>query len=114
MGHIYFWVSPYDSTFMFIIGIRTSPIMPFLRLQGYGFKNVSGYILKNIEDFARNNGINKIVIPNPIGKMQGIAKVNGFEKIEKLDAKILGRTGNLTKGMINSKQECNNCYVKTF
>lgn len=115
VGHVYLWFSPHDPTFIFMIGIRVSPIMPFLRLQGYGFKNISGYILKKVEEFAKNNNANKIIIPNPIGKMEGIAVSNGFEKFKHVNRKIAGRTGDVAEGMINFWDDtCVNCYLKNL
>lgn len=113
IGHVYLWISPYDSTFAFMIGIRASTLMPFIRLKNSGFKNVSGYLLTAVEKFVKENGANKLVIPYPIGKMKGIAIKNGFKLFKNINDKIIGKGGYLTKGMVDFySQTCKNYYMK--
>ena len=111
IGHVYTWVSPTDKNLVFMIGIRSSPMMPFLRMIGKGVKNVANILLKGVEDFAKQNNANSIVILSPIGTMVSIAEKNGFVRTNEITKKIIGEGGNLT--MI-PYVKCNRCYIKKF
>ena len=52
IGHVYTWVSPTDKNLVFMIGIRSSPMMPFLRMIGKGVKNVAN-IIKRCRRFCK-------------------------------------------------------------
>lgn len=109
IGHVYVWSSPIDKNYVFMIGIRSSPMMPFLRMIDSGVKGVANILLGGVETFAKQNGANSIVILSPIGAMTAIAQKNGFIRTDEITKVLVGKGGNLTKIPYD---KCDKCYIK--
>lgn len=109
LGHVYTWISPFDPTLCFMMGIRSTGLMTFLRAQDKGVNRMSSHILDGVIQFARNKNATKIAITDPIGMMVDISLRSGFEKT-KIDVQLLGLND---KGQTwyGSSYDCN-CYVK--
>ena len=86
-------------------------MMPFLRMIDQGVKNVANILLKGVEDFAKQNNANSIVILSPIGAMVSIAEKNGFVRTNDISKQIIGEGGNLTRVPYG---KCDKCYIKNI
>ena len=114
VGHVYFWISPVDTSLLFMIGIRSRPDMAFLRLVGEGVNNLAVYILDQIEKFAIDNGVSKIIIPHPIGVMKDISIKAGFNLDKTVSGKSIGYTGKLTRYATDFSGNCDKCVSKSI
>lgn len=109
LGHVYTWISPFDPTLCFMMGIRSTGLMTFLRAQDKGVNRVSSHILDGVMQFARNKNATKIAITDPIGMMVDISLQAGFQKT-KIDKQLLG-INDKGQTWYGSSYNCN-CYVK--
>ena len=77
-GHIYAWVSPTEHNYCFAMGIRSRVDSILLSKVGKTVRNVSGYLLEGVRQFALSKGCHTIIIPSPMPVMKGILTKLGF------------------------------------
>jgi hypothetical protein len=79
MGHVYTWISPSHPSICFMIGIRSTLLIPFLRGQGKDLPHVALNILNGVREFCLSKGGSRIFVINPVGIVEKLLKNAGFE-----------------------------------
>lgn len=114
MGHVYSWLSPLSDSNLFMMGIRSSPLMPFLRNKGKGIKNIANIMLDSLETFRESIGAQNIIIPHPIGVMRKILKTSGYSEVKNIiNKRDIGDLGILTYQLVDRNGVCDDCFIKS-
>lgn len=104
-GHIYAWMSPYDTNYCFVMGIRNRLDSIFTRYTGSQFRNASHYLLEGVRRFATIKGSSNLYVVYPRDIMIKILPTLGFHK-SSISTHLIGDS-------IAPKTffgVCNNCY----
>jgi hypothetical protein len=103
-GHIYSWLSPYNTDYCFAMGIRNRIDSIFTRHLENNLKNISHYLLEGVRRFAISKGANHFIITYPKPIMIKILPTLGFERLS-ISNKLIGQS--ISPGSFGN---CNNCY----
>ena len=80
-GHIYTWKREEYPDTLFTMGIRARPDLPFLRREYEVELKVSNHLLEAVRLYADQQGLTRVVIPQPLSHMQGILRRLGFQRV---------------------------------
>ena len=115
MGHVYLWLQPNETEYAFMLGIRTTPLMLFLRNVGKGLSNISNIMLEGFKQFAIAHQRTKLVVPHPIKTMRDILNKSGFMVNSKnVTGQDIGKIGKLLNQLVDANNICDDCFIKNI
>lgn len=81
-GHIYTWISPFDASYCFAMGIRNRLDSIFTVYSGNNLRNVSSYLFEGVRRFALSKGASHLIVPYPRPIMTQLLPKLGFVQTE--------------------------------
>lgn len=88
-GHIYSWISDYNTNCSIGFGIRSRIETPFRRAIGQELSHISHYLLEGIRKFSLCKGAKIMIIPMPLSVMKHILTTLEF-KTEYVPNRVFG------------------------